>query len=356
MTFTYVSSGQSGEGRSGSMPRESMLRLKIPEGATGGGSFPVVLPDGSRVSVLVPDGAMPGEEIEIPIPTGSRPSGQRPMTESERRERDEFLAALPEEIRSEILAADPSSRQLAISEEQPNKWIDMVQVKIPEGCTEGSKFRTQMPDGRSVVLEVPPGFTGGEIIGVPSNIELEDDQELQEPQRNLSENEQQEREAFLSALPDDIRAEVLAQEGPQIPPQPEPAPIQSSKDNEGGQQIDLLGAYEGEDRNFHFENSLLDLPVSQQNAQQLHDKQITKEATVNLMGSDEAAPVSKEPFHQPPSASAKPKEFPLYTSAMTTSPPKPPLERLKEAKQQLDQGEITQEEFEEIKKQVIAAI
>ncbi|GBG33732.1 Hypothetical Protein FCC1311_099552 [Hondaea fermentalgiana] len=384
MSFTYVTSGVNGsQGQSMANASSSqMVRVRIPQGVSAGGTFPVVLPSGTRVSVLVPNGCQPGDELDIP--TGEPPSSQQappppPMTEAERKEREEFLAALPEDIRAELMASEAA--QLAAA-------------PAPTPAPAASSMHEQSHQQQAAPPPPPP----------------------------MSEAERKEREDFLAALPEDLRAEVLAQEAQQqqqqqqrqqqqqqeAPPYPTasssaPAPPsyqettvqeETNEDFLSGDygQDEKVGAQEQNSSTFSSEDLLgsEDYNVDY-NAQSSEPKGTSADDNDDNLLDFGAAEESSTPKESTPSpgtgaqsavassdandllsfgvesqetssAQGTGSAFEAATAAMPAASSDAsgtvlsPLQRIKEAREKLDRGEISQEEFEAVKKEVIAAI
>jgi len=405
MTFTYVSSGVNGsqpQGSSASVP--NVIRVTVPEGAMPGGTFPVVLPNGARVSVMVPTGCQPGDLLDIPVePSQTRANSRRmhqqpQLSEAELKEREEFLAALPEDIRNEILAQEPAPQE-------PNAEFSSNAHDMQHNVVQQQQQQQPPP---------PP----------PS---------LPKP---MSEAERKEREEFLAALPEDIREEVLAAEAMSSQQQPQhpgsrasPPPTSSvAPDNnrhahhdvvledqndfllsgdyamqnsydEQDQEHDLLGTgnLPGAKGTSQMDDNLLDFPCEGQEQHNQQHSVATSLGTQDVQASQASNNLSHEnqdllissislnnassSQHEEQSLPANPgssfgflsqpsqeqeralSDLPDISSIPAPQPPvpsatstKPPLQRLKEAREQLDKGEITQAEFDAIKKEVIAAI
>jgi len=443
-SFMYVTSSSSGaqEGRAFS-PQAESIRVCIPDGVTPGQDFTVCLPNGSQVSVVCPDGLKSGDPIDIPVnsvymaATQTTPTPPAPLSERERKEREEFLAALPDDIRSEILAQELQREQPAqvgnqTSRQSPasstsSDWVPSVQVEIPPGVYPGQQFRTVMPDGREVVLVVPPGFKPGDVLGVPKNVGMQNQSHppapapAPAPPPVESTQSRQEREEFLAALPDDIREEILRAEEQQetasitveqtensqthgtenvtttskdeegalldfsesedttslsVPP---PAPVVNdllamdspnmsvpaegpggldylnSTVSSGNSGFDFMGTQAADSQNVQHSSTALNsgFDFVNDSAQKTNDLVTEKQAEQQVGANSVKGGTETKPTDQFASLS--------IATAATMVPnnptePKPPLERLKEAKASLDKGQITQEEFNAIKKEVIAAI
>jgi len=215
------------------------LRVKIPDGTRPGETFLVILPSGKKLDVVVPTGSKPGDELLLEpensrrgarVGTGSIRLSDQEVISAMTEEEKQFLKALPKDMYADViqekrfsilqeLESGGRDRQRDVpNNSDQSKWVPMVQATIPEGVEAGQQFRMIMPDGKEVMVEVPPGMQPGETIGVPANAgtatkETDSTVNETEPPTSLSEQEMREREEFLAALPDDIRAEVLANEG-----------------------------------------------------------------------------------------------------------------------------------------------
>jgi len=217
------------------------VRVKIPGQVAVGDTFLVILPDGNRVSVTVPPGAKTGDELLIPARGGSGSAqvqqsrirlSDREVLAAMTHEEKEFMNALPKEMHEDAIQEkrqalirefETGGGAMAASAPPPSSnrrdqsnWVPMVQATIPEGVEVGQEFKMIMPDGRAIMVEVPPGMQAGDSIGVPANAGTEAESAQQNTPKDtkpvMSEEEKREKEEFLAALPPDIRAEVLASE------------------------------------------------------------------------------------------------------------------------------------------------
>lgn len=190
------------------------LMVTVPPGLIGGQMMAVAVPGMSRnLNIVVPTGLQGGDTFHFKVPNG---------------------AMLP----------------------QPQNGMQTCAVKVPAGMRAGQTFQVHLPNNRALMVVVPPGTRDGDelrirfddMTGTPMQpptqrtctppSERERNEAMQNESLAVMESieevketpeQRAEREAFLNALPEDMRAEVLAQETAQkrrlsnfvpTPPQP----------------------------------------------------------------------------------------------------------------------------------------
>ena len=380
--------------------RRNYLRAQVPLGSRPGDSFLVELPDGSRTSVVVPDGVAPGDELSVPYIASegssqgnSEGASQIRLSDAEvlsqlTEEEKSFIDALPPEVRSDAIEEKRASLQRALGESQgraavSSEQVKVVQVEVPAGVVAGQEFRVMMPDGRAVMVMVPPGVQPGETIGLPANAGL-DETPPQAAEVPGNEEEQKERAAFLAALPPDLRDEVLANEqrmkaaakdAEKTAPEPSTKEEMSLLDLEYTAPSTSSAAYLGSEA---AANSGLEPTV--QEPTEMNDllsgpglDSQPKDNAMDLLSPQvDASPSTltpeKAPAMPPAPAMATPEPDSLGMGSLSLggnddgptgnveSEAKTPLERLREAKLGLEQGTITPEEFHRIKQEVIQGL
>lgn len=94
-----------------------VVQVQVPPGVVAGQEFRVMMPDGRAVMVMVPPGVNPGETIGLPASAGLEDTQTEEEdgapSEEEQRERAAFLAALPPELRDEVLANERRMKAVA---------------------------------------------------------------------------------------------------------------------------------------------------------------------------------------------------------------------------------------------------
>ena len=176
------------------------MMVVVPQGARGGQPLGVDMPGRGTVQIMVPAGLKPGDSFQFKVPNTA-------------------------------LRGTPQAQE--------------VRVRVPQGGRPGSTFPVQLPSGKVVMVAVPPGVLPGDELRVPWDANTGASMPAAAQQRAQSSRGQQraagaapgaadedealaimesimevketaeeraEREAFLAALPEDVRREVLAQE------------------------------------------------------------------------------------------------------------------------------------------------
>jgi len=174
------------------MPATTTMLVTVPPEARGGQMIAVQVPGHGMINIMVPRGLKGGDQFNFRIPTAAPP-------------------------------VHPSATQ---------RQVQQTVVRVPRGVSPGGSFRVILPTNRVLVVGVPAGVKEGDSIrvqydetsGTPNTDprlqpRYADDQQdesiaIMESIQEVRETEAEraEREAFLSALPEDVRREVLAQE------------------------------------------------------------------------------------------------------------------------------------------------
>ena len=100
----------------------SLQPVTIEQGWAAGSQQIISFPNGQRVAIVIPDGVRPGQVIQVQAPVAPPP------------------------------AVDQHGTRL--------------QIMVPAGCAPGSRVEFKLPDGRSMVAEVPPGLRPGQTFTV----------------------------------------------------------------------------------------------------------------------------------------------------------------------------------------------
>ncbi|KAH9254653.1 hypothetical protein BASA81_007410 [Batrachochytrium salamandrivorans] len=182
----------------------TLLMVTVPPGLIGGQMMGVAVPGlGRNLNIVVPRGLQGGDTFHFRVPTGMMQQQQQQTN-----------------------AATMKS----------------CLVQIPSGLVPGSTFQVILPNHRNLLVVIPPGTRDGDSLriqyddntgsgpapssaGARPRCRQPTEQELAEQRDNESlavmesieqvretPEQRSEREAFLAALPEDMRAEVLAQE------------------------------------------------------------------------------------------------------------------------------------------------
>ncbi len=291
----------------------------------------------------------------------------------------------------------------------PKPPCNCFRVRIPGGLGPGECFPVFLPNGDTVSVNVPFDAREGNYIdidldklqynhdtsamqstsqrdGEGTDASFDGSAALSQPfDSNRTSDSQREREEFLAALPPDIRAEVLAQE--EKLSTTEVFDTNNSKKNNlknREQDMDsqvLRATVPGSISSIHGKLSDHD---SLSNLQDLvHDTHATSSINILSKSSENAA------CYLPPSSQSLPKHFGESSAGLgLSSKAKPstfkkdedtgsavsvavlksdakepinlssklPVEQLKEVKAMLDRGDISEEEFAQLKKSIIAAL
>lgn len=227
----------------------TLLMVTVPPGLVGGQMMGVAVPGlGRNLNIVVPRGLQGGDTFHFRVPAGMmQPQQQQPQ--------------------------QPAMKSCT--------------VQIPFGLVPGSTFQVILPNQRNLLVVIPPGTRDGDslriqyddstgsgpVAGARPRCRQPTEQELAQQRDNESlavmesidevretPEQRAEREAFLAALPEDMRAEVLAQETAQkrrlvayapAPAQPTLTPEQREFVNSLPEDIrdeverDLLGSVTG---------------------------------------------------------------------------------------------------------------
>ena len=173
--------------------KQALYEVDVPEELDATGAFSCYLPNGDLVTAVAPPGAAPGTRIGVPydpapltvsMPTLSRHASELssslpvpnsgaapnpPYAENLQRsdtstsDREEFLAALPDDIRAELLR-DEEHRQNREREHQHTQ--NTIHVTVPSNLYPGSLFAVQLPSGRMVHVRVPRGVGPGDRVAI----------------------------------------------------------------------------------------------------------------------------------------------------------------------------------------------
>lgn len=369
---------------SSSVPNTRYTSARVPEGVAAGGSFNVALPNGTSIKVTVPDGVAPGDELVVPyIMDTSEEQKQIPYEEvlnSMTNEERGFLESLPPDLHSDAIEQKrqemlsritPSSRQTKTG----TQHVQIVQVEVPAGVTSGQEFRVVMPDGRAIMVMVPPGVQPGEKIGLPADAGIDEQSQTREDDATESTTtkvDQKARAEFLAALPPELRDEVLANES-RMEAELKSSEIKAESNKELLLDFSRAG---GDSDEKEVINKTGELGLIESEASEVSNKELlsqshdyltprtpTKdpiESVGDLLTSGEDSTRSDNilppQVEQAPTGALKREESVQTPSQNIAAKPKTPLERLREAKLGLEQGKISQEEFNRIKQEVIQAL
>ena len=342
------------------------IRLRIPDGVYENQSFGVSLPSGSRISVIVPPGLSAGDYVEVPMENSLM--GQETTSQGSR---EEFLSALPEDIRREIMEQESLEERLTEG---------TFEVTTPLGLASGDSFDAVLPGGQVTPVRVPHGVVAGQKFGIQTF--------QRDSNYGMDPNE---RENFLAALPEDIRAEFSTDGAEDISfTQEEIHPvfdIFAQEHTENLLDMDTTDMSHTEERDFFPPQSevleLLGDPIdvhesipgpktdSSDPFETCSDVLPASDPTISFGSCPDPKPktVTSDTFEScsdilpvtnTTDSSNSLESLSSSTASISSEVNKhsktSPLEKLKQAKSRLDQGEISQEAFNEIKKEVIASI
>ena len=173
--------------------KQSIYEVSVPEEVDATGAFNIFLPNGDQITAVAPPGSKPGDNIGVPndpspltisMSTLARHSSQMsanspqpPRSSMSGAEREAFLAALPDDIRNEVLeeerreeAARAGTQQAANCHPSQNNNGGLIHVRVPHGARTGDIFPVVLPNGAAVNVKVPLHFTPGGVIGIPASL------------------------------------------------------------------------------------------------------------------------------------------------------------------------------------------
>lgn len=330
------------------------VQLVVPPHGVGGKKITVQIPGvPNHIQVMVPMGAKPGDTIEFSVEVPSSKPQMRaenitPQMNSN--ERDEFLKSLPEDMRNEILAQERAQRQqLMQTQQQQNVQTEPEDTMSAE---EKKAFYDALPP------EMREEIMAQEIAQrrrISSTSRIPQDQMPIDPQAQLEASPA----AVINEAPESAsQMAAMSLDGPNGSDQ---APTDGGVDLFNGMNVKgdpnstftvnpILGQKPPSPPAVN-ESPLLDLADSGSALPPPAAPVVPPPAPVpGLVGGTgpsefaqgPPAPVGNNPFAKPPAASAP-----------VASTPEAPLDRLRKAKELLDEGLIDQQEFDELKRVVL---
>jgi len=118
------------------------VRVVLPQNAVPGQNITVKVPGvGTHVTVKVPQGANPGNTVEFMVQVPTNAVAEDVAPQMDQKERQEFLQSLPEDIRNEILEAERAERARMTGRTAPQEEV----VEDTMSAAEKKAFYDSLP-------------------------------------------------------------------------------------------------------------------------------------------------------------------------------------------------------------------
>ena len=169
-----------GDGRVDARCRKSTaplarVEVTVPPGCVAGSIFKVMLPGGGQMLVTVPPGVGAGgtvvvdpppplqapqvgggapeggRGVQVKIPEGCHPGSKFKLFVKGKM----MLVTVPPGVKP------GDTIEVVVEQPTPSQTFPVV---VPFGCTSGSKFRVVTPSGDTVIVQVPPGVNAGDVL------------------------------------------------------------------------------------------------------------------------------------------------------------------------------------------------